>query len=64
MPGPDRASLVILSAAKNLCTIKPTAEEIYFSGRGPKNQISPAIATPTRTWLKHTFGHRTPITVL
>jgi len=26
----------------------PTAEEIYFSGRGPKNQISSAIATPSR----------------
>jgi hypothetical protein len=40
---------VILSEAKNLCFIRPTAEENYFSGRSPKNQFSPAIATPTRS---------------
>ncbi len=28
--------------------IGPTAKGIYFSGRGPKNQIPSAIATPAR----------------
>lgn len=35
MPGPDRASA------------QPSAEENYFSGRCPKNQFSPAVASPT-----------------
>ena len=34
MPGPDRASA------------QPSAEENYFSGRCPKNQFSPAVASP------------------
>ena len=42
----------------------PTAKGIYFSGRNPKNQIPLAIANPTRSRLKHTFGLWTPITVL
>ena len=29
------------------CLAGPSAEGIYFSGRGPKNQIPSAIATPT-----------------
>ncbi len=36
----DRYGTVVVSEG-------PTADEIYFSGRGPKNQISSAIATPT-----------------
>ena len=35
MPGSDRASA------------QPSAEENYFSGRCPKNQFSPAVASPT-----------------
>ncbi len=30
----------------------PTAEEIYFSGRDPKNQISSAIATPAHIFVR------------
>ena len=37
----DRYGTVVVSEG-------PTADEIYFSGRGPKNQISSAIATPPR----------------
>ena len=35
-------------AASAPASAGPAAEENYFSGRGPKNQFSPAIANPTR----------------
>ena len=38
----------------------PSAEGIYFSGRGPKNQIPSAIANPTRSMVKAHFRHSTP----
>ena len=34
----------------------PAADENYFSGRGPKNQFSPAIATPARNIKNYNEG--------
>ena len=42
----------------------PTAKEIYFSGRDPKNQISSAIAPPTRGMVQphnHLYSAKTKI---
>ncbi|MBR4734975.1 MAG: triphosphoribosyl-dephospho-CoA synthase [Bacteroidales bacterium] len=47
--GQDRAQKVKLEAASVLQTASalPASEENYFSGRCPKNQFSPDIASPT-----------------
>ena len=45
--GYDRAQEVKREAAALLASAQPSAEENYFSGRCPKNQFSPANASPT-----------------
>ncbi len=45
--GYDRAQEVKQEAAALLASAQPSAEENYFSGRCPKNQFSPANASPT-----------------
>ena len=45
--GYDRAQEVKREAAALLASAQPSAEENYFSGRCPKNQFSPANASPS-----------------
>ncbi len=45
--GHDRAQEVKREAAALLASAQPSAEENYFSGRCPKNQFSPANASPS-----------------
>ena len=45
--GYDRAQEVKQEAAALLASAQPSAEENYFSGRCPKNQFSPANASPS-----------------
>ena len=45
--GHDRAQEVKREAAALLASAQPSAEEIYFSGRCPINQFSPANACPS-----------------
>ena len=45
--GYDRAQKVKREAAGLLASAQPSAEDNYFSGRCPKNQFSPANASPT-----------------
>ena len=45
--GHDRAQEVKREAAALLASAQPSAEDNYFSGRCPKNQFSPANASPS-----------------